>query len=933
MKKWWNALRSLVLNRGLWTCAVVAFIFYLLIQNLYQMQIVDAEKYKEKVYEDRVEEVPITGVRGNIYDCYGRALAVNQSSKTLYYRADSTNEDLNDSIRNLLMILETNGDELQLDQKLPIAYDSYTGFYYEDRYANPTGTARLNFLAEIYGTKRDELTEEQAASTAETAFMRMRDETFKLDASLPLEMILEIMKVRYSIFQARWTPEEPVLIAKNISEGTQVSVLERNSEYKGFYVETEYSRVYPQGEYFAHILGYVGRISESQWETYEAAGYAEKEIVGKTGLEAVYEEELRGGTGTKQVVFDGKTGERIDEIIIEPATKGNDIILTMDLDIQKNCYDNLYKQIKTLLLDKITGDSSEDTYSEMDVLCALIENGFFNIDTIKESDNEIAVKYTQLFNQEADQVLGEVEKLIMDSDTLIDNYTDEEMDYFNAVMVYLRAMEYLSTEYRDEKDPIYVWYSEGKTTAKEFIEHCYVKGYFATEEFDIDEDTSTKLGMRRIIQTAMEALRHDEGFEHLVFTYVLRKGQIKTDAFINMCYALGFLDHGDGSYDSYRSGQISLLNLIRGKIESDEITPSDVNLDPSTGSIIMTDCDSGEVRAVASYPSFDNNLVMNSPSYYARVAANNSSPMLFRALMEARAPGSTFKMCTAATGLELGYINTGYYVYDYYAYPNVNSGSYPTCWSKISHGSINIVGALRDSCNYFFYDLGYRLSDPDPEDGSFKDSIGLEKIAYYTETLGLSTETGIELTEAMPKASDQDAVRSAIGQGTNNYTVANVNRYTNTIANGGTVYNLYMVDRIQDPQGNILFETQPQAVSEADVTDEHLDIIRQGMRLVNTESAVYVLGELDEAGITTAGKTGTAQESKLRHPHSWYTGYTNIEDPEITITVNIPYGNGSDNALPVFRDVVKEYYKVPEKEETDEDVDDAFEYVQENSAE
>lgn len=915
MKKLLNALRALVLNRMLWTCAVVAFIFFLLIQNLYQMQILDAEKYKERVYEDQVETVAVDGVRGNIYDCYGRPLAVNESTQNLYFRADTSNENLNTSIAALLRIMEENGDELQVDQELPIDYDAYTGFYYEDRYANPTGTARLNFLAEIYGTKRDDLTAEQAGATAEEAYLQMRNTTFKIDESVSLEEALEIMRVRYAIFQARWSPEEPVLIAKNISEGTQVSVLEKNNEYKGFFIETEYSRVYPQGEYFAHVLGYVGRISEAEWEKYEQAGYAEHAIVGKTGLEAVYEEELKGGSGEMKVTFSGETGERIQEEITVNATKGNDIILTLDADLQKSCYESLYNQIKTLLLDKITGYSSEDTYSEMDVICALLENGYFSIDTIKESDHATAVKYTELFNKEADRALVEVEKLIMEADTLIDNYTDEQMDYFNLVMVYLRNQGYLSTEYRDENDTFYVQYAEGYKSAKDFMEYCYVKGYFATEEFEIQEDTSMGLGLRRIIQTALDAIRHDENFEQMVYTYVLRKEQLNTREFIDMCYSLGFLDNADGSYEKFKSGSVSILELIRGKIEMDEITPADVNLDPSTGSIIMTDCDTGEVRAIVSYPSFDNNLVMNSPSYYAKVAANHSSPMLFRALMEARAPGSTFKMCTAAAGLELGYIDTGYYVYDNYAYPNVNSGSSPTCWREVSHGSINIIEALRDSCNYFFYDLGYRLSDPDAETGAFDDDIGLEKLAYYTETLGLSTETGIELSEAMPKYSDQDAVRSAIGQGTNNYTVANINRYTNTIANGGYVYDLFMVDRIQNPEGTVLYETVPEPVSKADVKEENLDIIRQGMRLVNTVSAVYTLGELDELGVETAGKTGTAQESKLRHPHSWYTGYTNLEDPEISITINIPYGNGSDNALPVFRDVVKAYYELPDIEE------------------
>lgn len=914
MRRLINTVRSLASNRILWTAVVVILIFFMLVQNLYRMQILNADQYKEKVYENTKEEISVSGVRGNIYDCNGKELAINTSTKSLYFKADSTNEDLNASIASLLAIMAENGDETDISQGLPIEYDSYTGFYYEGKYANPTGTARLNFLAEIYGTRRDELTEEQAAATAEQAYIQMRDETFKLDASIPMEEALEIMKIRYAIFQARWTPEEPVLIAEDISEGTQVSVLEQNDEYKGFYVETEYSRVYPEGEIFSHIVGYVGHISEAEWEEYEALGYRESDVVGKTGLESVYEEELRGGTGKMEVVFSGQTGERVSENMLVEATKGNDIILTIDADFQRECYEILYNQIKSLLLEKITGttDADQKTYSAMDVLCALIENGFFNINTIQDSDNEIASRYTALFNEEADQVLVDLEKQLLESDRVTGDYTDEEMDYFDLVMQYLRGQGYLSTEYRNENDEFYVSYVGGHKSAKDFLSYCYTKGFFSISEFDIDEDTPAEQGLRQIIQTALEALRHEENFEQMVYTYVLRKEKLQTEDFIQMCYMLGFLDNTDGSYESYANGTVTLLQLIRGKIESDEITPGDVNLDPSSGSVIVTDCNSGEVRAIVSYPSYDNNLLMNSRSYYSKVANDHSSPLLFRALQETRAPGSTFKMCTAATGLELGYITTADYVYDNYAYPNVNSAAKPTCWSKVSHGYINIIEAIRDSCNYFFYDLGYHLSDPDPETGEFKDTVGLEKIARYAQTLGLSTKTGIELPEATPQMSDQDAVRSAIGQGTNAYTVANINRYTNTIANGGTVYDLYMVERVQNSEGDILSQTEPEAVSKADVSEETLDIIKQGMRLVNTVSSEETLGILDELGMETAGKTGTAEESSLRAEHSWYTGYTNYEDPEISITINIPYGDGSDNATPVFRDIVKAYYDLTE---------------------
>ena len=220
---------------------------------------------------------------------------------------------------------------------------------------------------------------------------------------------------------------------------------------------------------------------------------------------------------------------------------------------------------------------------------------------------------------------------------------------------------------------------------------------------------------------------------------------------------------------------------------------------------------------MVSYPSYDNNLVMNSWSYYSKIAEDKSSPLTFRALTETRAPGSTFKMVTALAGLELGYIDKNHTVYDRYQYPNVNSVQKPVCWSRNSHGLVNVVRGLDVSCNYFFYDLGYRLSDPDPLTGAFRDAVGYEKLDTYATMLGLATKTNIELAEATPTVSTLDAVRSAIGQGTHSYTTANINRYTCTLANGGTVYNLYLVDRVQTASGEVLSKTEPVVDNVADV--------------------------------------------------------------------------------------------------------------------
>lgn len=379
--------------------------------------------------------------------------------------------------------------------------------------------------------------------------------------------------------------------------------------------------------------------------------------------------------------------------------------------------------------------------------------------------------------------------------------------------------------------------------------------------------------------------------------------------FLYLMYEENLIHNEDGSLEAVLSGSLSPLQCMIRKIQEDEITPANLNLDPCSGSVVLTDCNSGEVLAIVSYPSYDPNLFMNSLTYYNQIVQDNSGPLTFRALDEMRAIGSTYKMCTAIAGLDLGYIDASTTIYDAYRYPNVNSVDQPVCWSTVSHGNVNVMTALDHSCNYFFYDVGFRLSDPAP-DLEFDDSVGLKKLAAYAKRLGLATPTGIEIGEGTPKPSDQDAVRSAIGQGTNAFSAANINRYTCTLANGGLIYDLFLVDEIHTASGLVIEKSDPKPSSEAGINQDIFATVQQGMRLVVTDEHAAELSVLDSAGLQTAGKTGTAQESEDRPDHSLFTGYAPYGTPEIAVTVVIPYGGGSAYAIPVFRDIVANYYGI-----------------------
>ena len=463
----------------------------------------------------------------------------------------------------------------------------------------------------------------------------------------------------------------------------------------------------------------------------------------------------------------------------------------------------------------------------------------------------------------------------------------------------------LSSEYQNA-GTFYEEYAAGEKSAYEFLEYCIYNNILDLEQFGLEHEMDVDVIIQSFLDQEFENLLDNNAFQEIIYERILADGTFSEESFMLLLYDASILSNTDGSRSSLLNGTATAEDVLIQKIQSDELTPSDIHLDPCSGSAVITDTQSGEVLAMVSYPSYDNNRITSDSAYYNQIINNQSSPLLFRALQETRAPGSTYKMCTAITSLEEGVTTVSETIYDDYQFMLANSVDKPVCHSTVSHGDVNIVEALRVSCNYYFYTMGYRLSEPVNEE--FDDAVGLEKMAYYAKELGLATETNIELPEATPSTSDQDAVRSAIGQGTNSFTSANINRYTSTLANNGTVCNLYLIDHISNYAGEIIYQTEPVIDHQANVSQSSFDTVREGM--VAMAESTQQLVEFMANGISVAGKTGTAQEINNRPAHALFTGYTNVEDPETTITVVIPFGGGSSMAIDTFVHLAEAYYAI-----------------------
>ena len=255
-------------------------------------------------------------------------------------------------------------------------------------------------------------------------------------------------------------------------------------------------------------------------------------------------------------------------------------------------------------------------------------------------------------------------------------------------------------------------------------------------------------------------------------------------------------------------------------------------------------------------------------------------------------------MVSAVAGLTEGVLDAGSTVYCDGVYTEVTPS--PKCWVYPGvHGSLNVVGAIQNSCNEFFYEVGYRLGTD--ENGSYDSDLGTDILAEYAEMFGLGETSGLEITEAEPEISDEYAIQSAIGQGTNNYTVSQLNRYVTAVANRGTVYSLTLIDRIEDSAGSLIRENSADVISTMDeVSDSTWDLVQKGMEKMVESSATFA-----DTDFSMAGKTGTAQQSALHPDHGLFVGYAPADDPEISVAVRITNGYSSSYAAEIGRDIAR----------------------------
>ncbi len=906
----------------------------LLVHRIFYLQIVKGEEYEEQGANLTTKYRYITSTRGNIYDREGNLLAYNSLSYAVTlenvgaFKSSSQNDDYNAMIHRLVSIIEQNGGKLA------------TTFYIEQNkkgklvFTEDENTI-LRFKKEIYYAKSvDELKEEQVQATAEEVYEFLRTSTdrtcpgYQISDEYSVEETLKIMAVRYAMFMQTYSQYKPITIAHNVNEETVAALKESQAELPGMDIEQESYRMYKDSEAFSHILGYTGRVPDEMLaelkEKEQEGVYTEKDQIGRSGLESSYEEYLHGENGSEKLTVAGTTG-RVQEVVerTEPVA-GNDLTLTLSGTLQNKCYQILEKNLVKILVSNIVnskdvgtkGKSAKDIKIPIyDVYYSFIGNNLIDVSHFNEKDaspTEIAVygKYLSKRNrvfEKLDTYLSE------ESKTVNTKAGDEYEEYLTYIYAMLKEKGVILYKEIPEDNVHYKNYTNDKISLSEYLQYLISNNWVDLKKLKMNDNfASTSEIYTKLEKYIKNQLKNDKEFMKKLYYYMVDAYTLSGKEICILLYDQGVLKYDEGMVAKLSSGAISAYNFLIQKLKALEITPGDLGLDPCSGSIIVTKVKTGDTIACVSYPGYDNNRLANSVDsvYYEYLMGSNSLFTNFRPTQTRSAPGSTYKPLVAIAGLEEGVISLSTEAYCDGVFKRIAQG--PKCHVYPSgHGSDNVVQAIRDSCNVFFAEVAYRLGSVN---GSYNSDRGLKTIKKYAKMFGFDAPSGIEVTEYESKISDEDAVRSAFGQGTNTYYPAQIARYVTTIANEGTCYDLTLVDKVTDLNGGLIMDNKAKVRNKLkSIHSSTWDAVKRGMYMVVNNS--YTLSNVfRNVGAEVAGKTGTAQESAFHPNHALFISFAPYEKPDITVTVVIPYGYTSSNAAQIASDVYKYYFKQYQKD-------------------
>lgn len=453
-------------------------------------------------------------------------------------------------------------------------------------------------------------------------------------------------------------------------------------------------------------------------------------------------------------------------------------------------------------------------------------------------------------------------------------------------------------------------------TSDEFA--CHILGYVSkinTEEYNNSKDDgytiNSMIGKSGVEESMEKYLRGVDGTKKVVTDSLgnVSSEQIITEASSGKDVTLTI---------DYRIQNVvenalknTLWNLQTGGYGKEPI------YEAQSGSCVVLDVETGEVLAIASYPVYNINSFVDgiSSSEWNSLINDVQKPMFNRAISGTYSPGSTYKMLMGIAGLESG----GIYVDEYYTDPGEYPYAYkPKCWiytaHQITHGSINLAGALKGSCNCYFYEVGRR--------------IGIANIVQWAKNFGLGSKTGIELSgeakgniagDGATEWSLGDTLSASIGQNTNLFTPIQLANYISTIANGGTLNKVSLIKNVGDDINSVSLSELASYTKEftgvdfqtrnLEIDPSYINAIKEGMYAVTTENGGTAADIFADSRVEVAGKTGTAQVASGAN-NAIFVGFAPYNNPKIAVVAIVEHGGEGYYLANMVKDITNEYFDI-----------------------
>lgn len=898
---------------------LMIIIFTTIIGKLVYLQLYKKEDYREvaDTISNRiiVEKTP----RGMIVDSGGEVLATNRQAYAITYtETKESNENFFKTMSELFNILESHGEAIGDDMLLKVDKEGGCYFEYKTTEKKNQNVEEIRFKRdrglnekierELFGNIERELTDEEISKVNGELLKISPRETFDilvksynliglvrnnvkeykdiegkeltetLLKTYSLDEIRKYMLVKDTIKMQGFKGEKVVTLVQNVREETFLTIRQRLNDLPGIDIKVEPIRVYPNGTLASSILGYISPIDESQKDIYEMRGYdTSTDLVGKQGIEAAFEEELKGTKGGVNVKVNSK-GTVTEERFKLEAIPGNTVQLSIDKDLQRVTEEALKDQMAWIRENASDNGKRYPNANRGAAIAIEVNTGrVLSFASYPDFDpNKFAVKgslsneeYKKYFSPDLESYGNELIKRTGLSKTVDELFPKDS----NGVR-------------QDPKDhypkPFYNYGSLGLIPPGSIFKSLTTLA--GLSEGVIDKNT-----------VIYDSGVYDTNKELVGFAPTCHKksGHGPVDAVKALQTSCNIFMYETG-YRLYKNsgGDIKALDKIAeyGWKFGLGVDPNS-NMKKGTG--IEIEENFGNV--------YNFETSKNDIAYFSRFQLAND--------------------------LDSGNYNNGtaYFIPFDYSYNDLDSDELNTAKKELKtkiydrFDAIGKSGTMKtDEFSKHIRDDVKRIMDISPK---YKEN--LTKYEEKNGKVNLNNEAK-KVSDIIAKfvcndketeiTSPAQIIYASIGQGTNNFTPLQLGGYISTLANGGTRYRLSLVDRVVDYEGNVIREFKPEVLDKIDIKKEHLDIVKEGMSKANDSDGGTAAAAFRGFPIKTAGKTGTAdflddQAEWGREPFATYISFAPLENPEIAFIGVIYDGGHGGWTAPVARAVYEEYFK------------------------